>query len=204
MSRKSRIRKINSVTGSSINKSPDLHIKRSANDPREFNAAWARIQYECSKMKRKYPFLVAERRYVGPKANEWVIINKADLGDEMGPRLYRDIAIRSAELIGYHGGPEGAVQFWFDHMNGDHIIKEKLPEVNEKEIDFFTEYNDADMTRELHIGRYKQGGEWSDTSKDAPVKPMEIPRPVTMKPDSPRKLQVGPVKSESLIKVVSS
>lgn len=194
MSRKSRIRKINSIAtvASSGNKSPDLIMKRSDNDPKQVIQAWARLEYEFGRLKRRFPYMTAERRKLGPKMGEWVIINKADIADKAGERAYRDLATQAAALIGYHGGPDGAVQFWFDHINGDHVIKQKMPEVNPNEVDLFTEHNDSDGTRELHIGRYKQGGEWSDTSKNAPVKPMEIPRPV-----------VKPV-SEPLIKVVSS
>lgn len=169
---------------------PHLFFKRSDNDPVQVVQFWAWFQAESRKLSKKFPFMTAERRKFGDNAGEWIIFNASDRGDKHGERAFRDLATQAASRIGYHGGPQGAVQFFLDHMHGDHTVMAKLPDVNPNEIDFYTEHNDQDGTRELHIGRYKQGGEWSDMTNAALSKPMEIPRPVVM--------------PEPLIKVVGS
>lgn len=174
MSRQSRIRKSttpSTTTGIGLN----LFFKRSSSEPPQVVAFWQWFGSETKRLAIKFPHMKALRHSAGPKAGEWVIYGGRD-----GEHAFRDLAIEAAQRIGYHGGPEGAVQFWLDHMNGDHRQIRKEKPINPNEVDFFTQNSTGE--RELHMGRYKQGGEMSTTAferKPTGNKPMEVPRPIT-------------------------
>jgi hypothetical protein len=141
---------------------------------------WSWYEFECGKLKKRFKYMDAERVKEGANAGLWRIINRADLSDHTGETAFTDLAVKACERIGYRAsGRQDALQYWCSHIFGDHMIEMKLPDVNPNEVDLFTEYNDADMTREMHLGRYKQGGEWRDTDsagmgKDTAALP-EIP-----------------------------
>ncbi len=83
---------------------------------------WKRWTYECAKLIALYPTLKADREVymMGGNATpgEWKITGPAN-----GVKAARDLFAEAGRKIGFKGGDLGAVQFWLDHMRGDHIIK---------------------------------------------------------------------------------
>jgi hypothetical protein len=176
MGRNSRARKSAAIK-SPTQLSPDVFFKRSKNQPREVSEFWRWQQIRARKLFLRFGNVNATRKFTGPDAGVWVFS-----ATEPAVRAFKDMAVECAAKIGYHGGPEGAVQFWMDHLHGDHIIREKLPEQNMKQVDFFTQHSTGE--REMHIGRYKQSGvdHYTDGSKksvkEANAKPMPVSSPL--------------------------
>lgn len=178
---------------SRIRKNIDIVVKRGPKDRTKYiDPFWDRIMREFAKFTFRFPYMNAERPTVGEHAGLWIIFNAADRGDKAGERAFRDLAIPAAKKLGCQGGPEECVHFFISHMMGDHVEVRKEKPVDQKTIDYFTQYGDG--TREMHLGRYRQSGVDHSTNPDnkKPVGNMDIPKVVT-----------PTANAEPLIKVVS-
>lgn len=171
MGRNSRLRK-----AMNEKKSPDVFFKRGRTTPKFVDAFWAWFTVQCRQMARLYPKMSAERPTSGSNMGVWIL-----KGDPRGKRAFKELAVEAGRRIGSHAGPEEAMQFWLNHMHGDHFEALKPANIDWKTVDFLTQNSDG--TREMHMGRYRQSGidHRTDPSGKAPVAPMEIPKVVTPK-----------------------
>lgn len=122
--------------------------------PKTFDSWWVKWTYEMGRNARRYPGLSAKRKSsVGGVPGEWEIF-----GPEVGVIAFRQLASEAARHIGFRGGDLGAVQFWLDHMQGDHILKRspkrRRTEYTEDSVQIVVR---ADGTKEGWRGRQKVG-----------------------------------------------
>lgn len=73
---------------------------------------WRRIGVECARCAQKWPSLGADR---GPRGT-WEL-----RGPYAAQAAFMDIAEAASARMGHRGTRLGALQFWLDHMNGEHI-----------------------------------------------------------------------------------
>lgn len=82
-------------------------------------AEWDQISYEFMKFGKRFPYLTAERvKNADGTTGAWVVggVGAAVVGQ------FTDLADRAARMIGFKGyGRISGMQFWLDHMNGDHV-----------------------------------------------------------------------------------
>lgn len=112
---------------------------------------WRQIAYETKELAKKYPELDADQEiYDDGSCGEWKLV-----GPYMACTRFADIAELAARKLGYKGGRHGAVQFWLDHMNGNHMQHAKAQgrQFDESEATVTM----ADNSKEVFRGRQKQG-----------------------------------------------
>lgn len=127
----------------------DIFVK---NKPHELNRWWTAWGVEMEHFHRKYgnSFGATRLHLADGTPGEWIL-----KGNEDAIRTFRDMAVQAAEKTGYRGGPHGAVQFWLDHMNGDHVMRQtqKL----RKDDDRMQIVTNNDGTKEGYRGRQRIG-----------------------------------------------
>jgi len=118
---------------------------------RELDLFWRWFTRKSHSLSLKYPGLRAERRHnSGGSPGEWGII-----GPYAAISEFHDLAIKAAPRIGFKGTPEMALQFFLDHIYGDHIIR-RTPS-QRRDDDRFAIVTRGDGTKEAYRGRQRVG-----------------------------------------------
>lgn len=84
---------------------------------------WAEMAFEFERLTKLYPTLNAFQKVYHGKTFEEIKGEWEITGPPVGVHTFKVLARRCAAHVGYKGGEYGAVQFWLDHMNGDHILR---------------------------------------------------------------------------------
>ena len=138
----------------------DIFVKK---DSLPFNRKWAAIQSEFRVLKYKYPQLNAFRRRLAkvsaanPKTNDDRELATKTEWEFDGPynaiKAFKDLACQASELLGCHATKEIQVQFFLDHLFGDHIIFKENPRVKDDDVEYVT--TDGLGNRQGYRGRQK-------------------------------------------------
>ena len=130
-----------------------------------FNPRWAALQAEFRALARKWPTLNAYRRRIArsgtikPKTNddrheglttktEWTFD-----GPYMAVQAFKELASEAAGLLGCHATKEIQVQFFCDHLFGDHVLFNERPRFNDDDTEYMT--TDSSGNRQGWRGRQK-------------------------------------------------
>lgn len=82
------------------------------------NQFWKQVAYESKELAKKYPELTAERKVYNYGNGEWDLV-----GPEFACHRFSDIAEACARRMGFTGSRLSAVQFWLDHLHGEHAAQ---------------------------------------------------------------------------------
>jgi hypothetical protein len=144
-----------------VRQSPQAHYNRVHIHSKNPNATglvpeedrfWGNFQADMDRLMRRYPLDAHRRHSAEGIPGEWIIT-----GPDIAVSHFRTLAEAAAQRIGYRGGPLGAVQFWLDHIFGDHMIKKSYTHtpVNTREA----LYTNKDGSKTAYRGRHEYAGE---------------------------------------------
>lgn len=112
---------------------------------------WKQFTIRSAQMIRKFPTLNAERRHLSSGlSGSWQIT-----GPYAGIVEFEDLVVAGARHLGFHGGRAMAVQFFLDHMYGDHVINKSQQKRREDQRTAKVTLSDGSL--EVFRGRQRLG-----------------------------------------------